>query len=305
MKKSIFKKEQSATIDREQLKALYTNNIYNIFLTSHKWNGLNYQQVNFIMRKLWASGSVALYPLKHFESEPKVSDRFILTTFTPQNYNIYDYPTEITLINTRGVKFIPNKSLKVDKDVIITYVQPSKKSLASFVDVYINKIVNVEMILQIALNSQKLPFLIRVSEENRQEIEQLYRSLQSDAPKLFVSGDYDRDISALITGAPYIIDKLYNYKSCLWNELLTYLGVNNLGINEKKEHLVTSEVEANDQYIAISRSCITDLLKDFCTRVNELFNYNISVTSIAELQEKETPQEDEQEDDQEEDPNND
>ena len=286
MKKIIFKGESRPYIEREKLKALYMNNIYNIFMTSHKWTGLSYQQENYIMRKLWANGSVALYPLKHFEDEANTYDRFILATFAPCTFNIYDYPIDINLINTRGVKFIPNKRLKVDKDVIITYIQPSKKSLASFVEIYVDKIVNVEMILQIALNAQKLPYLIRISEENRQEMDQLWRSLQSDEPKLFISGDYDKDITALVTGAPYIVDKLYNLKACLWNDLLTFIGVNNLGINEKKEHLVSNEIEANNDYVEASGNCITSLLRDFCERANKVFGYSLGVISLAEEKQK-------------------
>ena len=42
----------------------------------------------------------------------------IFTDYAPINYNIYDYPIQCTLINRRGVKFIPSRLMDIDKDVL-------------------------------------------------------------------------------------------------------------------------------------------------------------------------------------------
>ena len=281
---------------RNELRALYMNNVYNLFLTSHEWTGLTYQQENYLMRKLWSEeGRVALFPLKHFENEPIESDRFILTTFAETSFNVNDYPAEVNLINVRGARFIPNRPVKVDKECVICYAQPSKKGLIGFVQVYINKIVDCEMLIKLSMNAQKVPFMIKTSEENKRMIEEIYNSLASDNPKIFVPEDYNGNLGVLLTGAPYIIDKLYNYKNALWNELLTYLGINNLGVNEKKEHLITSEVDSNNDYIEKSGDCITIQLKGFCERANKLFGYHLSVESKSCFKQAKTSQETEDE----------
>ena len=66
-------------------------------------------------------------------------------------------------------------------------------------------------------------------------------------------------------------------KQCYENELKEYLGINNLGINEKKEHLVTSEVEVNNESIESHGECFLDCLKEFCERITNILGYPVSV----------------------------
>ena len=58
-------------------------------------------------------------------------------------------------------------------------------------------------------------------------------------------------INVLRTDAPFVSDKLEEYKRNVWSEALSFLGINNV-MTEKKERLVTGEVEANNQLIDLS-----------------------------------------------------
>ena len=54
-------------------------------------------------------------------------------------------------------------------------------------------------------------------------------------------------IQVLTTNTPYVADKLNEYKFELEREILTFLGLNNNF--EKKERLLTNEVDSNNQFI--------------------------------------------------------
>lgn len=279
MKKEISKQFESF-IERDKIRFQYVQNIYNLFMSSHVFEGLNYKQSEYFMRKLWSVGCLASFKIKH-------TNEVGFTTFVPQEYDMYDWAKRVNLINPRGVPFIPSTSQQVEEDVEIMYALDSKKSISSLVDVYLEKIVNVEMVIQISLLNQKAPWLFKTTPENKRLIESYWNAILNDNPKIFLTTSDINDIDSLQSGAPYIIDKLYDYKNALLGELYTFLGISNLGVKEKKEHLVNSEVEANNEQVERSGECLTKNIRSFLERTNKLFGTNFEVKSISEIKNEE------------------
>ena len=71
----------------------------------------------------------------------------------------------------------------------------------------------------------------------------------------------------------------------LENEVLTYLGVNNLGTSEKKEHLITAEVNSNNELISQSGENFLSMMEDFCERIKKVLDIDISVKIKAKDEE--------------------
>ena len=67
------------------------------------------------------------------------------------------------------------------------------------------------------------------------------------------------------------------YKEKLENEVLTFLGVNNTGDTEKKEHLITDEVNANNFEIEQYADCVYDCLTEFCDRVKAVLDFDLRI----------------------------
>lgn len=265
-------------IDRVSVEQAYLDKYYNLFMNSLKWEGIDDQQIDYIMRKFWSVGTVASFIIKGTKGTLDYPNGMIaFTPYAPTRYNIYDYPIEATLVNTRGVDFIPLTPQKINETVVIGFAQRNKKGIRNLVNYYIRKIVNIEMTIQINLIAQKCPWLIGSTPESSNKMEEFWRNLLSDNPKLFATLDEVEKAKALVSGAPYTIDKLYNYKIATENELREYLGLGNLGVSEKKEHLITAEVESNDDITYRSSECILNPLQEFCDRINKYFGYNISV----------------------------
>lgn len=277
MKQRSFKKYDS-NIQRLELKAYYLNKYYNLFMNSYKWNNIDTQQKEFIMRQLWAVGTFATFKQEFTEGStlhPK--GLLVMTPYAVNGWNIYDYPVKVNLINTKGVSFIPVKSMEVNKDVVLCWIQRNKKSIMEMVDFKINELVDVEMVIRANLKAHKIPYIFTIEPENEERFKLLYNKIMNDEEALFTSAEDINNIKVLLSGAPYIIDKLYNYKKSLENELREYLGLDNLGVSEKKEHLITSEIEANDEVITESQNSFIDNLIEYCDRVREVFGIEISV----------------------------
>ena len=255
----------------------YMNKYYALFMNNFKMSdNIDYQQKDYILRKFWGDGTIACFKLKETEgSSEHPQGLLVFCPYAPNGWNIYDYPISVNLINTKGVKFIPTQAQIVDEEAVIGWCQRNKKSVKTMVEYYIQKIVNIEIVIDINLKAHKMPFLIGCEKEDTKTIQDLLVLLENDEPNLFASMEMVDKIKALVSGAPFIIDKLYNLKQALENELREYLGLDNLGGNEKKEHLITSEVEANNEVIEASKNCFIDCAKEFFDRIKSVLGVDV------------------------------
>lgn len=277
MKQIKTKYNEKTIISRSAIYNAFLNKYYNLYMNSLKWKGIDNEQVDFIMRKFWSVGAIASFIAKGTQGEEYPQGMIVFTEFAPCKYNIYDFPIEATLVNNRGVPFIPMTPQKINTDIVIGYVQRNKKGVSELVNYYISKLTNIEITIQVNLIAQKSPWILGTTPENQNKMEEFWSNLISDNPKLFASIEDVEKAKALISGAPYTIDKLYNYKVAVENELREYLGLTNLGVSEKKEHLITEEVKSNNEVTSRSSECILNPLQEFCERVKMYLGYDISV----------------------------
>ena len=277
MAKRVFRKNgEQSVIARTDLKNFYLLKYFNLFMNSYKFTNLDYQQKDFLLRKMWAVGQIAAFKL-NAQTESHPQGELVLCPFATSKLNIYDYPVEVSLIRLKNVTFIPTSPQIVDKDVVIGFAQRNKRPVLSLVESIIDRIVDVEMTLRTALKSQKTPWIVGYTPESEYQKETIKNNLDSDEPYLFMDVGDISQFKALVSGSNYICDKLYNLKQCYENELKEYLGINNLGVNEKKEHLIGAEVDVNNQSIESHGECFLDCLKEFCERITKVLGYEVSV----------------------------
>ena len=123
------------------------------------------------------------------------------------------------------------------------------------------------------IEAMRTPVMILVGENQRLTMENLYAQFKGNRP--FIFGDKkqmsDPDvIKAINTEAPIVFDKLQEYKKEIWNEALTFLGINNIMI-EKSERLITDEANSNNELINLNLQAGLVTRKNACKQFNELF----------------------------------
>lgn len=284
---------------KKAIKQFYFRKYLNIWLNYYEIGGMDYQQRDFMLRKFWSDGRLACFKLEGTEGIDPLRPEGIgvFTPFAPMQYNIYDYPTMVNLINIRGVRFIPTTPQEVDKDVVIGFAQRNKHSILGAVDFYIDRIADVEMVIRTNLKAHKTPYIIPLSPEDENKIKDIINQIERDDPFIFASLEgYDR-LRALVSGAPYILDKLYSYKCALENELKEYLGLNNLGNQEKKEHLITTEVNVNNEIIEEHELNFIDSIQEFFDNIKNVLGitYTIKRRNSAEIEDENLPSDEEKE----------
>ena len=124
------------------------------------------------------------------------------------------------------------------------------------------------------IKAQKTPVLLLVDETQRLMMENLYS--QYDGNKPFIFGDKKQinqdTLKAIRTDAPFIADKIIDYKKEIWNEALTFLGINNIMV-DKKERLITDEANSNNELINLNLQSYLAPRLEACRQFNEKFGF--------------------------------
>ena len=175
------------------------------------------------------------------------------------------------------------KLLKSNNSVIIWNNYLHSNSILD-VEMFARRLYNIDRIIDINANAQKTPVLVIGNEKQRLTLLNLYKEYDGNAP--FIFGDKNLDINALkalSTDAPYVCDKLYQLKTQIWNEALTYLGISNINI-QKKERLITDEVTRNQGGTIASRYSRLESRRQAVEKINDMFGTNIKVNYREDFQ---------------------
>lgn len=175
------------------------------------------------------------------------------------------------------------KLLKYNNSVIIWNNYLHGNSILD-VEMFARRLYNIDRIIDINANAQKTPVLVVGNEKQRLTLLNLYKEYDGNAP--FIFGDKNLDINALkalSTDAPYVCDKLYQLKTQIWNEALTYLGISNINI-QKKERLISDEVTRNQGGTIASRYSRLESRRQAVEKINDMFGTNIEVNYREDFQ---------------------
>lgn len=176
------------------------------------------------------------------------------------------------------------KLLKYNNSVIIWNNYLHGNSILD-VEMFARRLYNIDRIIDVNANAQKTPVLLQGTEKQRLTLLNLYKEYDGNAP--FIFGDKNLDLNslkALSTNAPYVCDKLYQLKTQIWNEALTYLGISNINI-QKKERLITDEVTRNQGGTIASRYSRLESRRQAVEKINDMFGTNIEVNYREDFQE--------------------
>lgn len=256
------------------------NRYYNIWMSKLKWSGLDEenkeQEENYIMRKGWSDGQIAIRKIKN-------TDLLAFTPFTANTWNMYDFPETVMLINERSVptSLIPNTPQIVNKDVVIGYFTPSHKPISDIVRHYVNLMVQAEMIINTNLQLQNMPFLIGVDPEDEKKMKDIVDKILNNEIVVYADLQSLQKIQSLVTSTPYLVDKLKMYIKTLEEELLTIFGIDNNNGNNQ-QNIVIDAINANNDIINQYNYSIESEMNKWINRVNVLFNRNISIENSIE-----------------------
>lgn len=252
----------------------YLNWLTELAISMFKWKNLpDTVDARYIEMQLFLTGAMV-----YFNDE--VIGDLCLNCLSQGRMDVYGYP-----IIRRAYSAYNNyqRLLKPNNSVVI-YNNYMRTNSVLDVQMYARRLYNIDRIIDVNVNAQKTPVIVRASEKQRMTMMQLY--MQYDGNEPFIFGDKDLDLNSLAvlkTDAPYVADKLYALKTEIWNEALTHLGISNVNIN-KKERLITNEVSRTQGGTIASRYSRLDSRQEAAEKINNMFGHDIEVDYRDELQ---------------------
>lgn len=214
---------------------------------------------------------------------------FINTASTPSgNLNIYGLPTSINCFSYGYSSIrnlytgLANEEAKKTNCILVFNCQ-DRESTFSSMELFAYRMYKAERSSDININSTKSPIVILADEKTKLSMVNAYAQYDGNQPVIVgKKGQFNlNDITSINTKAEFIADKLQDYKKGIWNELLTFLGINNL--NEKKERMVTEETNQNNEVINLNLQSFLIPRKKACEQFNELFGTDIDVRVRSDL----------------------
>lgn len=144
------------------------------------------------------------------------------------------------------------------------------------VEMFARRLYNLDRTIDVNCNAQKTPVMIQCEESQRLTLKNVYMKWEGNEPVIFGDKNLNpNSIKVLQTGAPYVADKLYQLKTQIYNEALTYLGISNVNI-EKKERLLSDEIIRNQGGVIANRYSRLESRRQACEQINKMFGLNIS-----------------------------
>lgn len=143
---------------------------------------------------------------------------------------------------------------------------------AGSMELFALRLYEAERTADVNIKGQKFPILLLLDEQQRMTLINMYNKIDGNYPVIF--GDKnnlsENQIRSINTGAPFIADKIIDYKKEIWNEALTFLGINNIMV-DKKERLITDEANSNNELINLNLQSSLAPRQYACRQFNEKF----------------------------------
>ena len=192
--------------------------------------------------------------------------------------NIYRLPTRVIAWSIGY-----NRQYNFD-DIVYIMNNELQKPTKEFMELFAYRLYETERTTDINLQAQKTPVLIEGDTKTILTLKNVYMQYSGNTPFIFGNKQFDisNKLNVLKTDAPFIVDKLDVHKHQIFNDALTVLGIDNAN-TDKKERLITDEVESNNQLITFYLNCFYKTRKKACDEINKKYDLNIKIELNKEV----------------------
>ena len=258
----------------------YLNRFKKVALSMFEWVNLpKSMNAQFLEKCLYYNGMASLLKDKNygFINTQCCSNGELNIYGLPNNLNCYSFSYNSSRkLYTGLIEGLtePQKEIREYYECILVQNNWDRTPTAGSMELFALRLYNADRTADVNINAQKTPVMVLVDEEQRLLMENLYS--QYDGNKPFIFGDKKQlgsdVLRAIKTDAPFIADKIIDYKKEIWNEALTFLGINNI-IVDKKERLITDEANSNNELINLNLQSFLAPRQEACTQFNEKFGF--------------------------------
>ena len=238
-----------------------------LFITSFDWKNLPLTvNPRFLELSLFDYGKIVFF-------KDDILGHLALKATQEGQLDVYYEPLNIRAYGGGGYQAVR----KNNRDCVVIYNNFVRDTPHNRVMDYAKRIWNIEKTIDINVQAQKTPFLIKTSKKQELTVKNLYKQYDEFEPVVFVDEDMDLSkVNVVLTPAPFVARDLMDLKKQIWNEALSYIGIENNSA-EKNERLTENEVMVSNGLAIASRNSKLQARKNAVEKINAMFGVSIIV----------------------------
>jgi len=201
---------------------------------------------------------------------------FINTMCADGGYiNIYGLPTELNCysyrFNQRRSLYMTDTGEERGKECILVMNNYERVPTASTIELFAYRLAEAQRTADVNIKAQRTPILITTDQKQYFTLKKMYEEFDGNTPAIFADKNVITPdaLKSLKTDAPFIVNDIMDYKVKIWDEFLTFMGLNNLA--EKKERLITNEANSNNEVVNLNLQALLIPRKEACRQFNEKY----------------------------------
>lgn len=266
----------------DETESLIMEKLYNIYLSRFEYKNLPKSLKVIIGNRNFIDGNLFFQPsVAWFMSEEY--GLLVLPTTGKYSYNVVGRPVKWSCFGYDGTKWDLDETNSVlmfnDEAMTVPFLHLAYE--AGFMR-------DVEYTTKQNLFAQRQPYIVEADEDTIKSAQAQMQQLGEFKPVIF-HRKFDRKNPEPIktqvfkTDVPFLTKDLDDFYTIRMNRCLTYLGVKNIGVQDKKERLVVAETTGNDMIIQTYFTSAYNQRKKAIDDVNKMFGTDIEFSPV-ELQ---------------------
>lgn len=247
----------------------YLERMKKICLSMFEWTGLpDSMNARFLEMCLYYNGQASLLYDDDYG--------YINTMCSDGGYiNIYGLPTELNCysyrFNQRRSLYMTDTGEEKGKECILVMNNYERIPTSATIELFAYRLAEAQRTADVNIKAQRTPILITTDQKQYFTLKKMYEEYDGNTPAIFADKNVITPdaLKSLKTDAPFIVNDIMEYKVKIWDEFLTFMGLNNL--SEKKERLITTEANSNNEVVNLNLQALLIPRKEACKQFNEKY----------------------------------
>jgi hypothetical protein len=258
----------------------FYNRLKLLATTAFEWKGMP-ESINL----RFLESALFMYGMAIFAKPTKIPLDYVVAKCTVAGaLNVYDEP-----VNYHAFGIGYSEDFRAD-DCVLIRNNPIRYSTHATVELFARRLYEVERSLDTNIKGQKFPIVLVGTNSQILTLKNIYAQYDGNYPVIYADKSLDLEgIKAINTDSPFVADKLMSYKHDIWNEAMSFLGINNAN-TDKRERLITDEVTANDQLVQLAAEAMLATRREAAKAISKMYGLSVTVeqkqTESAELPEQ-------------------
>lgn len=244
-------------VDNQRIYQYYKSRLINLALAQFIWDGMpdTCDRLYFEKQLLFTGKAAMLKPIG--------SDEWLSLGYVSEGkLNVYGYPTII-----KGVGF--NNANIPTTEWEFLYDNMTKQSLLEGIDLYAKLLAEIHATFRCNVQKQNTPYVVTGSKYQELSFKNIFLKIFGHAPYLMLKKPEDLNaIQVLDLKVPFYGKELLETLKITWDEAISMLGIAPAGgLNDKKERLITDEVQMAREENIVARNARELNRKEFCKKM--------------------------------------